>query len=226
MIKGSMNLKVKEKGIHKDVIINEGEIFLLPSRIPHSPQRFDNTIGLVVERQRYRSETDCLRWYNQDDELIYEEYFYCTDLGQALVPIIKRYRDSEQFKTQKPIPSQLESNPPITPNTELTLDAPFPLREWVNEFKVSEKATDELFGKGEFSMRIFNRKYQSEIVNKKESWIWQWSGESSILIGGSKEATLLKEGESYLVGGGEPFTIEKGCEECLIFVITNQKEEI
>ncbi|RYG55651.1 hypothetical protein EON66_04800 [archaeon] len=33
-----MVLKVYEKGVAKDVEIKEGEIFILPGRIPHSPQ--------------------------------------------------------------------------------------------------------------------------------------------------------------------------------------------
>ena len=56
-----MVLKVVEKGKHKDVVIKEGECFMLPSRIPHSPQRFENTVGLVIERDRMKTETDGLR---------------------------------------------------------------------------------------------------------------------------------------------------------------------
>merc|ERR1712121_199229 len=33
-------------------IITEGAVFLLPGRIPHSPNRGADTVGLVVERDR------------------------------------------------------------------------------------------------------------------------------------------------------------------------------
>lgn len=37
------------------------QIFLLPARIPHSPQRFADTVGLVIERRRLETELDGLR---------------------------------------------------------------------------------------------------------------------------------------------------------------------
>jgi len=39
-------------------------MFLLPARIPHSPQRQANTVGLVVERRRLPSEIDGLRYHS------------------------------------------------------------------------------------------------------------------------------------------------------------------
>lgn len=37
------------------------QMFLLPARIPHSPQRYANTVGLVIERARLNTEMDGLR---------------------------------------------------------------------------------------------------------------------------------------------------------------------
>jgi len=51
-LEGGMVLRIMENGKPKDLAINEGEIFLLPPKVPHSPQRFENTVGLVVERKR------------------------------------------------------------------------------------------------------------------------------------------------------------------------------
>jgi 3-hydroxyanthranilate 3,4-dioxygenase len=62
-LKGDMCVKIVENGKHKDVVIKEGEFFILPAKIPHSPQRSANSIGLVVERRRLISEQDGVRWY-------------------------------------------------------------------------------------------------------------------------------------------------------------------
>ena len=57
-IEGDMILKIIEDGNQVDINIKEGEIFLLPKNIPHSPQRFKNTVGLVVEYKRAEGELD------------------------------------------------------------------------------------------------------------------------------------------------------------------------
>ena len=48
MRKGDMTLKIVEKGKPKDVHIKEGQVFLLPARIPHSPQRQVNTVKIYI----------------------------------------------------------------------------------------------------------------------------------------------------------------------------------
>ena len=38
MVKGNMQLNIIERGEFKEIPIKEGQIFMLPKHIPHSPQ--------------------------------------------------------------------------------------------------------------------------------------------------------------------------------------------
>ncbi|XP_037776591.1 3-hydroxyanthranilate 3,4-dioxygenase-like [Penaeus monodon] len=134
MAKGDMNLITLTNGAFKDVIIKEGEVFLLPGKIPHSPQRFAETIGLVIERERMKTELDGLRYYVEGTtESLFERWFYCEDLGTQLGPIIKEYFASEQHKTGKPIPGTIPENPPFLPDAARKLEDPFPLAKWLTK---------------------------------------------------------------------------------------------
>ena len=108
-MQGNMELPTIQKGQRKLVKINEGQVFLLPSRIPHSPQRQAGTFGLVVERKRNRDEVDGLRWYTSFEQpdtstdgavggkpkgVLWDRFFYCNDLEKDLVPVVKAYKSS------------------------------------------------------------------------------------------------------------------------------------
>ena len=76
-LEGEMLLKTIQDGKRVDVPIREGEILLLPPKVPHSPQRFPNTVGMVVERSRKSDEKDHLRWYCENcHEILYDESFH------------------------------------------------------------------------------------------------------------------------------------------------------
>jgi 3-hydroxyanthranilate 3,4-dioxygenase len=63
-LKGDMLLKVVDNGEFYDVPIREGEIFLLPPHVRHSPQRpQEGSIGLVVEPKRLPEQLDAFEWY-------------------------------------------------------------------------------------------------------------------------------------------------------------------
>ena len=62
-IEGNMVLKTVQDGRLMDVPIREGEIYLLPAEVPHSPQRPAGSVGLVVERRRGPQEFDGFSWY-------------------------------------------------------------------------------------------------------------------------------------------------------------------
>lgn len=99
-VEGPMVLKVMEDGRPRDIRIEEGEVFLLPPRVPHSPQRFENTVGLVIERKRLAHEEDGLMWYcEQCHEKVYEEFFHLTDIETQLPPVFERYYSSEDNRS-------------------------------------------------------------------------------------------------------------------------------
>src|SRR5438067_3938646 len=57
-LEGNMVLKTMQDGRALDVPIREGEVLLIPPKMPHSPQRPADTIGLVIERARRPGELD------------------------------------------------------------------------------------------------------------------------------------------------------------------------
>ena len=101
-LKGDMVLKVVDGGRMKDVVIREGDVFLLPPNVPHSPQRLAGTLGLVMERERDEPELDGLRWYCAHCQaVVYEEYFRCIDLGKQIKEKIGDYFASTERRTCK-----------------------------------------------------------------------------------------------------------------------------
>jgi len=99
-IEGDITLRVMEDGGPRDIPIRQGEIFLLPPRVPHSPQRPENTIGMVIERRRKTEERDHLRWYcEQCGEVLHDAEFPLEDLGKQLKPLIESYYATESLRT-------------------------------------------------------------------------------------------------------------------------------
>ena len=63
-IEGSIVVKTQQDGKLVEVPINEGEMFLLPPKVPHSPVRSEGSIGLVIERKRKKDDRDLLMWFS------------------------------------------------------------------------------------------------------------------------------------------------------------------
>lgn len=99
-LEGDMLLKTIQDGERVDVAIREGDILLLPPRVPHSPQRFENTVGLVVERKRLPEEMDGFMWFCEKcNHKLYEEYLYLDDIVGQLPPIFERFYKSVSNRT-------------------------------------------------------------------------------------------------------------------------------
>ncbi len=102
-VEGDITLKIiHEDGAPEDISIREGDLFLLPPRIPHSPQRPANTVGLVIERYRRPGEQDKLLWFCEKcHNLLHEASFEMKDIVSQLSVVMKNFMDSEDLRTCK-----------------------------------------------------------------------------------------------------------------------------
>lgn len=99
-LEGDMLLKIMENGKRIDVPIKEGEIFLLPKNVPHSPQRFENTVGLVVEYQREEGALDAFQWYcDECDEMLHEVTLDLENIVTQLPPLFDAYWKNMDART-------------------------------------------------------------------------------------------------------------------------------
>ncbi|ORY65925.1 3-hydroxyanthranilate 3,4-dioxygenase [Pseudomassariella vexata] len=97
---GAMMLKVVDEGnVFKDIVIREGDMFLLPANTPHNPVRFADTVGIVLEQRRPEGSVDKMRWYCQNcNEIVHEAAFHCTDLGTQIKAAIETFMSSEEHR--------------------------------------------------------------------------------------------------------------------------------
>ncbi|HEX3843563.1 MAG TPA: 3-hydroxyanthranilate 3,4-dioxygenase [Steroidobacteraceae bacterium] len=99
-LEGDIVLRTVQGGRPVAVPIRQGEVFLLPPKMPHSPQRPANTVGLVVERQRRPGERDGFQWYcERCGKLLHEEFIELTDIEKELAPVFERFYASLQRRT-------------------------------------------------------------------------------------------------------------------------------
>ncbi|XP_037017984.2 3-hydroxyanthranilate 3,4-dioxygenase [Artibeus jamaicensis] len=210
-LEGDMVLRVVERGKHRDVVIRQGEIFLLPAGIPHSPQRFANTVGLVIERRRLKTELDGLRYYIGDTtDVLFEKWFYCRDLGTQLAPIIQEFFSSEQHRTGKPNPDQLLKETPFLLSTRSVME-PTSLEAWLDTHR------REL--QGSTPLSLFGDTYETQVIiygqgsskgprQDVDMWLWQLEGSSTVTVGGQRLS--LAPDASLLVPAGTECAWERG----------------
>ncbi len=100
-IEGDMNLKIRDRqGVFRDIPIKEGEIYLLPANIPHSPQRPAGTIGIVVEKRRRPEEKDSLVWYCKNcKQTLFSESFHLTNIETQLPPVFDKFYGNTENTT-------------------------------------------------------------------------------------------------------------------------------
>jgi 3-hydroxyanthranilate 3,4-dioxygenase len=99
-LEGDIVVKTIQSGQIVDVPIRQGEMFLLPADVPHSPRRPAGTVGIVVERRRAANELDGFSWYCENcGNQLYLERVAVHDIETQLPPIFARFFSSREHRT-------------------------------------------------------------------------------------------------------------------------------
>ena len=99
-VEGDIVVKTQQEGKLVEYNIKEGEMFLLPAKVPHSPVRPEGSVGLVIEKKREKEHKDGLMWFSDTaNALLYEEYFQLTNIEKDFLPVFKKFYSDEKLRT-------------------------------------------------------------------------------------------------------------------------------
>lgn len=112
-VEGDINVRVQYEDKPVDISIKEGEMFLLPAKVPHSPMRGENTVGLVIERVRKGTEfQDGLLWFCDNcNNKLHETYFPLTNIEKDFLPRFKEFYGSLEHRTCSNCGHVMETDP-------------------------------------------------------------------------------------------------------------------
>ena len=102
-LEGDINVRIQENDKAVDIPIKEGEMFLLPARVPHRPERPAGSVGLVIECKRLEQETlDGLIWFCENCKTKLHEYqFHLDNIEKDFLPRFREFYGSKELRTCK-----------------------------------------------------------------------------------------------------------------------------
>jgi 3-hydroxyanthranilate 3,4-dioxygenase len=111
-LEGEITVYVQDNGEKKAMNLSAGDMFLLPAKVPHSPNRTENSIGLVVERKRVGREIpDGLLWFcDSCNHKLYEVYFELKDIEKDFLQHFEHFYNSIELRTCKNCGTVMETD--------------------------------------------------------------------------------------------------------------------
>jgi 3-hydroxyanthranilate 3,4-dioxygenase len=112
-LEGNITVRIQEDGNPVDINLGPGDLFLCPAGVPHSPDRTEGSIGLVIERVRKGTAfKDGLMWFcDKCNNKLHETYFPLTNIENDFLPRFKEYYSSEDLRTCKKCGHVMETDP-------------------------------------------------------------------------------------------------------------------
>ena len=99
-LEGEICVRIQEDGNVVEMNLGAGDMFLLPSKVPHSPVRSENSIGLVIEKKRGANMKDGLMWFCEScNEKLRETFFELKNIETDFQKRFKEFYKSESYRT-------------------------------------------------------------------------------------------------------------------------------
>lgn len=100
-LEGEIEVHIQENGQKKTMKLQAGDMYLHPAKVPHSPVRKENSIGLVIERKRTNlSGKDGLLWFcDQCNHKLHEVYFPLEDIENDFLKHFKHFYANKILRT-------------------------------------------------------------------------------------------------------------------------------
>jgi len=111
-LEGDIEVTIQEDGKAVKVPIKEGEMYLHPAKVPHSPVRPANSVGLVIERKREPDHQDGLMWFCENcNHKLHDTYFHLTNIEKDFLPRFREFYGSEELRTCANCGTVMETDP-------------------------------------------------------------------------------------------------------------------
>lgn len=100
-LEGSIKVLIQEEGVLKEYLLEAGDMYLNPAKVPHSPVRSEGSIGLVIERKRAgKGFNDGLIWYCEKcNHKLYEVYFELKNIETDFLQHYEYFYNSYLLRT-------------------------------------------------------------------------------------------------------------------------------
>jgi len=100
-LEGQIEVHIQEEGQKKTMALSPGDMYLHPAKVPHSPVRHENSIGLVIERKRKHLDiNDGLLWFCDNcNHKLHEVYFPLNDIEKDFLKHFKHFYESKELRT-------------------------------------------------------------------------------------------------------------------------------
>ncbi|SDR89217.1 3-hydroxyanthranilate 3,4-dioxygenase [Christiangramia echinicola] len=119
-LEGNIQVHIQDNGEKTTMKLGPGDMYLHPAKVPHSPERSEGSIGLVIERKRIGEDgKDGLMWFCDNcNHKLHEVYFPLQDIETDFLQHFRHFYNSKELRTCDNCGEVMEADSRFTSDVE------------------------------------------------------------------------------------------------------------